>query len=80
MVENIRMEATWKRMSLVKQIHDQWPQLVPQHLKDKIVDLFKEQTSLAALSVLICASCAENHLNSDIWFLQIDENIIGIFK
>ena len=79
-VENIRMEATRKRTNSIKQIRDQWPQLVPQRLKDKIVDLFKEQTSSAALSVSTCASCAEDHLNSDIRFLQIDENIIGIFK
>jgi hypothetical protein len=43
----------------VKQIHESWPQLVPQALKDKIIKIFRERTSSEALTTFTCASCAE---------------------
>jgi hypothetical protein len=36
-----------------------WPQVISQKLKDKIINLFREQTSSEALATFTCASCAE---------------------
>jgi hypothetical protein len=44
----------------LKHIRESWPQLVPHSLKDKIIHLFREQTSSKALTTFACASCAES--------------------
>ncbi|KAJ7323606.1 hypothetical protein DFH08DRAFT_817642 [Mycena albidolilacea] len=37
-----------------------WPQLVPQSLKNNIINMFREQTSSEALATYNCASCSES--------------------
>ncbi|KAJ6543192.1 hypothetical protein DFH09DRAFT_1088894 [Mycena vulgaris] len=37
-----------------------WPQLVPQSLKDKVINIFRDQTSSEARATFTCASCAES--------------------
>ena len=46
-------------------LHSEWPSMVPQLLKDKLVKLFREQTSSAFLAAVTCASCAESCLASE---------------
>jgi hypothetical protein len=45
-----------------EKIAKSWPQLVNTNLKDKIVKMFREQTSKVSLSSFTCASCAESAL------------------
>lgn len=45
-------------------IHTQWPQVVQHDLKDKVLRLFREQTSKATLATFTCAVCAEASLCS----------------
>jgi len=46
-------------------LHSEWPTIVPQSLKDKLIKLFREQTSSAFLTSVTCASCAESCLASE---------------
>ncbi|KAJ8090592.1 hypothetical protein PM082_018149 [Marasmius tenuissimus] len=48
--------------SQLDQIRQNWPQLVPQSSKDKLVNIFKKQTSSDALATVTCASCSERTL------------------
>lgn len=43
----------------LRDVRASWPQIVPRRLKDKIINLFREQTSSEALATFTCASCAE---------------------
>ena len=46
-------------------LHSEWPTMVSQSLKDKLVKLFREQTSSAFLAMVTCASCSESCLASE---------------
>ena len=46
-------------------LHSEWPMMVLQTLKDKLVKLFREQTSSAFLTSATCASCTESCLASE---------------
>ena len=47
-----------------QQLVETWPQLVNQNLKDKIIKMFREQTSSDTLSTFTCSSCREATLCS----------------
>jgi hypothetical protein len=47
---------------VVHELRTSWPQLVPNDLKERIVRMFREETSSESLAEFVCASCAENHL------------------
>ena len=47
-----------------EQIRQNWLQLVSKSLKEKIIRLFRKETSTATLSTFTCASCAEECLHS----------------
>ncbi|KAJ6505025.1 hypothetical protein C8R45DRAFT_923332 [Mycena sanguinolenta] len=57
--EQAKVDYLAHRVEQLEKIHETWPQLVPQTLKDKIINLFREMTSFKALSSFTCASCAE---------------------
>ena len=57
--ENLELERKLARL------HSEWPSMVPQSLKDKLIKLFREQTSSAFLAAVTCASCAESCLVSE---------------
>jgi hypothetical protein len=44
----------------LESVRRSWPQLVPQSLKNKILRLFRNETSSDALSTFTCAACAES--------------------
>ena len=46
-----------------EKIQENWPQLVPNMLKNKIVKLFHEKTSSEALATFTCAPCSSLALN-----------------
>ena len=54
-------------------IQQNWPQPVSSSLKEKILQMFLEQTSSAALASFTCASCAGNYLKKDQKILNIKE-------
>ena len=43
--QQAQREKTTRFNEQLKQIRESWPQLVPQTLKDKIINLFRERTS-----------------------------------
>ncbi|KAJ7902728.1 hypothetical protein B0H14DRAFT_2555226 [Mycena olivaceomarginata] len=43
----------------LEKIHESWPQLIPQSLKDRIIKFFREMTSSEAFTSFMCALCAE---------------------
>lgn len=43
----------------MRRIRSQWPTIVPDRLKDKIIGLFREQTNSDSHMSVSCASCAE---------------------
>lgn len=61
-------------------IHSEWPALVPQSLKDKIITMFREQTSSATLMSVTCASCAESCLSSTCSRENLRDIDIGILQ
>ena len=62
--ENVNAEKKIIKEKLEK-IHLQWPSLVPQSMKDKIITMFRKQTSSEMLKSVTCASCAESCLASE---------------
>ncbi|KAJ7676613.1 hypothetical protein DFH06DRAFT_1428225 [Mycena polygramma] len=40
-------------------LREQWPQVIPDHLKRKLLANFRFETSTQALSTFVCGSCAE---------------------
>ena len=56
-------------------IHAKWPCLVPRSLKDKIITMFRQQTSSEALKSTTCASCAESSLLSDCSIMKSDKKM-----
>ena len=46
------------------ELHESWPQIVSKTLKDKIAQIFSEETSSAALSTFTCAACSSETYNS----------------
>lgn len=63
--EQRRLEEDTRIDANLDSIRHDWPQLVTSELKEKIVDLFKEQTSSQTLASFTCAVCAESCLASD---------------
>lgn len=62
-----------------KVLHDAWPTVVPEDLKDKILHNFRKRTSKEELSSFTCASCAEKCLNRESRSLllnEIDRNVL----
>jgi hypothetical protein len=58
---------------------EEWPRPVSRHLKDKVLKLFRDQTSKDALSTFICAICAEECLNQHkccVYSDEIDLNLL----
>jgi hypothetical protein len=49
----------------LQNIRDHWPVPVPRSLKDKIIRLFREQTSSSVLASTVCSCCAELVLMSE---------------
>jgi hypothetical protein len=49
-----------------------WPQIVPQSLKDKVINIFRQQTSSESLATSTCASCAESALRRSNFSLSLD--------
>jgi hypothetical protein len=48
----------------LEKIRAEWPSLVPQALKDRIITMFRQQTSSETLKSVTCAACAESCLAS----------------
>ena len=61
-------------------LHSEWPTMVLQSLKDKLVKLFCEQTSSAFLTSVTCASCAESCLASESTKMNVKDVNIDVLK
>ncbi len=61
--------------SRLEQLRSQWPQIVPQTLKDKLINLFREQTSSQSLASVTCAACAGSTLVSQSNKITVDNNL-----
>ena len=61
-------------------LHSEWPTMVPQSLKDKLVKLFREQTSSAFLTSVTCASCAESCLASESTKVNVNDINLDVLK
>jgi hypothetical protein len=57
-MEKAEAQACHERES--EEIIMSWPKVVPPSLKDKIINLFREQTSSEAFATFTCASCGES--------------------
>jgi hypothetical protein len=64
----------------LEKIRAEWPTLVQQSLKDKIITLFREQTSSKALKTVTCASCAESCLLSQSHQVNVRDVNLDILK
>ena len=66
-----------------QKIQEDWPQLVPNTLKKRIVKLFHEKTSTEALATFTCASCSSLTLNIErkkILLLDINVELLKPFS
>ncbi|PPQ77992.1 hypothetical protein CVT26_015900 [Gymnopilus dilepis] len=61
-------------------LHHNWPQVVSHSLKNELVNLFREQTSHAALSTFVCAVCAESTYNHDRFDVELGDINIDLLK
>ena len=71
------LEAKYKENK--EKIAESWPQLVSTNLKEKIVKMFRAQTSKVSLSTFSCASCAESTLCTDrhaVLASEVDLNLL----
>src|ERR1700761_1475049 len=64
----------------LQNIRQSSPQIIPQSLKDKIIHLFRQQTSSEALATFTCASCAESVLLRSHCTLSLHEFDIDVLK
>ena len=71
--EQLRQEERQK-------IQENWPQLVPNTLKKKIVRLFHEKTSSEALATFTCASCSSLTLNIERKKMLLSDINIDLLK
>src|SRR5271155_5661069 len=60
-------------------IRSQWLSVIPQSLKDKIIQLFREQTSSKCLTSVTCACCAESTLSSECSQENINDINLDLF-
>ena len=63
-----------------KKVQENWPQLVPNTLKKKIVKLFHEKTSSEALATFTCASCSSLTLNIEHKKMLLSDINIDLLK
>ena len=59
----------------LEQLRSQWPQIVPHTLKDKLINLFREQTSSESLASVTCAASAESTFLSLCNRVPVDEHL-----
>ena len=59
---------------------ESWPQLVGQNLKNKIVNMFRQQTSTDTLSTFTCSSCGEATLRSSQQKMPINDVKLDLLK
>ncbi|KAK7055900.1 hypothetical protein R3P38DRAFT_2849495 [Favolaschia claudopus] len=52
-----KAEARARYNEKIQHVVDSWPQLVPRSLKDRVFNIFRDQTSSEALSTFTCAAC-----------------------
>lgn len=64
----------------LRNIQLSWAQIVPQCLKDKIINLFRERTLSEALATFTCASCSEAVLQRSHCSLSLAEFDVDILK
>jgi hypothetical protein len=62
------------------EMHHQWPSLVSQSLKDKIITMFRQQTCSQTLKAVTCASCAESCLSSDCCQVNLHDIDVGVLR
>ncbi|KAF5341970.1 hypothetical protein D9611_001217 [Ephemerocybe angulata] len=57
-----RIYTSTQVMQQISSAKEQWPQLIQERDKDKLVTRFRQMTSTASLKSFTCTSCAEDHL------------------
>jgi len=63
-----------------EKIQQNWPQLIPDTLKKKIVKIFHEQTSSEALGTFTCASCSSSTLKIERKSISLSDINIDLLK
>ncbi len=60
-------------------LHETWPRIVPKTLKDKLAQIFQQETSSATLSTFTCAVCLSESYNSSkqkLLLLELDLELL----
>src|ERR1700678_1083309 len=63
-----------------EKIRENWPQIVPDTLKKKIVKIFHDKTSSEALATFACASCSALTLNIERKLISLSDINIDLLK
>src|SRR6266545_3024372 len=63
-----------------RELHESWPRIVPKDLKDKVAQIFNEETSSATLSTFTCATCSSECYNSGKKKLLLSELDLDLLK
>jgi hypothetical protein len=61
-------------------LRESWPKLVPNNLKDRIISMFRDETSSGTLVEFTCASCAECCSLSDRHEQRLHEVDLAVVK
>ena len=63
-----------------KKINESWPQQISADLKEKIVKMFRQQTSKSELSTFTCSVCAESTLHAKQCEIQASDIDLDLLK
>jgi hypothetical protein len=63
-----------------KRLHSEWPQVIPEHLKSKLVNDFNLQISTGNLATFSCGSCSEDRPLSEKLQLPLDSIDFNLLK
>ena len=69
-------ETTRKRLK----VHDSWPQVISSTLKNKVAQMFKDETSSSALSTFTCAACSSETYSVSGYELLLSDVDFDLFK
>jgi len=69
----VKLDAERESMRKREELHDSWPQIISNSLKNKIADIFKKETSSSALSTFTCAACSSETYNASKYELLLSE-------
>ena len=70
----VKLNAERESMRKREELHDSWPQIISNSLKNKIdAGMFKKETSSSALSTFTCSACSSEMYNASKYELLLSE-------